>query len=558
MDRRPALKGREVPMSEYAPSLEPWKAVESLLAIEDEDVLEQALAAASPVIAARAVSAAPNLERKTTLLWALEDRRRRDVLELLPPALVGALVQNLEEDNRYLLGDLSLEQFRALLSLCSPERKYYWITAALSFTDARANALPLLLTTPDLVEILLTRAEFEDHTRALADYPLEDSRLPAELFQDPAQTLIDLFGPENLLRQFPIADAGLAQLLQTVLDYDPDRYVDIVRQALRRTDYAENHPLEWGTLTEDPVLLESLESAPVAAADLPDLLASDDALPGAAAPPLALVPLSAAPLARLAGALPPAQRERVGEEMQYLYIRQAVAEGGSFLLSDLRRVARSVEAYLLLGVAAESGGDPGREAAVLAGRPLHKIAQSGARVVEGLRQVALRLQPLENVLSAEQRALVRSLVRPRLALEEDGTPRIDLLPAGTLPESASVPVAAGLLQEAATWAAVARALGLERVERAVRERGSVERVLESLALSAVLYTRIELGLAEPADARRFLHRYVAPGQTEPSPEARDGLGRIAEGWAGSRGLDARSVVSLLDRALDRLAGRPGE
>src|SRR5438477_547034 len=111
-------------------------AVETLLSLEDEDALEEALAAAGPVVAARAVSAAPSLERKTTLLWAMEDRQRRDALELVPPALVGALVQNLEDDNRYLLGDLSLEQFRALLNLCSPERKFYWLTTALSFTDA--------------------------------------------------------------------------------------------------------------------------------------------------------------------------------------------------------------------------------------------------------------------------------------------------------------------------------------------------------------------------------------------------------------------------------------
>src|SRR4051794_5087077 len=160
-------------------------AIETLLATEDEEALEAALASAGPVLAARAVGAAPTLERKTELLWAMDDRQRRETLDLVHPALVGALVQNGEEDNRYLLGDLSLEAFRALLDLCSPERKYYWLTTALSFTDARANALPLLLPTRDLVDIFLTRAEFEEHLRAVADYPLEDARVPPEMMADP-------------------------------------------------------------------------------------------------------------------------------------------------------------------------------------------------------------------------------------------------------------------------------------------------------------------------------------------------------------------------------------
>jgi hypothetical protein len=322
-------------MSEQKYELSNARIVERILALEEEEALENALAAADPVAAAQAVGAAPTLEKNTTLVWAMDDRQRREALEMVPPALIGALVQNLEEDNRYLLGDLSFEQFRALLRLCSPERKFYWISTALSFTDARANALPLLLTTAELVEILHTRPDFEDHLRALADYPLEDARLPAELMQDPAQTLIDLFGANNLLRNFPVADAQLEQLLQTLLDYDPDRYVDLIREGLRSSDYIENHPLEWDALTEDPVLLRA-----AAVVEPAELEGEVEELPaeGAAvleAPPLALVPVGAPPLIRLAAVLPPALQARVSEELQHLYIRQAVAEGGSFLRSDL-------------------------------------------------------------------------------------------------------------------------------------------------------------------------------------------------------------------------------
>ncbi|HEU4754215.1 MAG TPA: DUF6178 family protein, partial [Armatimonadota bacterium] len=473
--------------------------------------------------------------------------------ELVPPALVGALVQNLEEDNRYLLGDLSLEQFRALLELCSPERKYYWITTALSFTDARANALPLLIPTGELAEILLTRVEWETHLRALGEYPLEDARLPPEMLTDPAQALVDLFGAENLLRQFPVNDTGLAHLLQTLLDYDADRYVDLVREGLRRADYAENHPTEWEALTEDPVLLEPLEGEGVEA-PASDLVPEERPLPGGDVP-VSLVPVKAPPLVRLTAALPPALQERVGQELQYLYIRQAVAEGGSFHRSDLSRVARSTEAYLLLGLQAESGGDPERERQLLQNRPLNKISQSGARTVERLRQVALRLAPTEKVLDAEGRAFVRSLVRPRLTLGPEGEPRLQLLPAGDLPETADLPTATGMLQETAAWVALARSMGLARTEKALAAAGSMRALLEELALGAVLFGRLEPGLTEPQDRKRFTARYATP-EGLPTEEARTGLLRALEP-AAARGLSQQETLPLLNAALERLAAGEG-
>lgn len=539
-------------MTLHTPTPAAQQAVQHLLSLEDEEALERALAAAEPGLAARAVGAAPSLERKTTLLWAMEDRQRREVLELLPAPLIGALIQNLEEDNRYLLGDLSLEQFRALLSLCSPERKFYWITTALSFTDARANALPLLLPTRELVEILLTRAEFEAQIQAMADFPIEDQRLPPDLLADPAQALIDLFGPENLLRQFPVAEPTLAQFLQTVLDYDPDRYADLIREGLRGLDYQENHPDEWETLTEEPVLLESVE--PVE--ELPeDALPPEEfpALPEG--PPLALVPVTASPLTRLASTLSPALQQHLNEELQDLYIRQAIAEGGSFLLSDLEQVARSVEAYLLLGLQAESGGRAEREPAVLAARPLHKVSQSGARVVERVRQIALRLLPLREVLSGEQRALVRSIVRPRMTLGEDGRPRLFLLPGGNLPEEAELPAVAALLQEVVIWSEIARVVGLERVKAVLEGGATVERVLEELALAAVLYARVELGLVEAADLERFGRRYQPAGETEPAPAAVESLRRALEAWTSRTGLDLRGTLPLFEAALRRLTER---
>ena len=522
--------------------------VRRLLSIQDEEDLEEALAEVEAPVAAQAVALAPTLEQKTTLLWAMEDRQRRDALDLVPPPLVAALVQNLEDDNRYLLGDLSLEQFRALMTLCSPERKWYWITTALSFTDARANLLPLLMPTRELVEILLTRAEFEEHLRTLAEYPIENQRIPGEMLDDPAQALVDLFGPDNLLRQFPVSENGLAQVLQTILTYDADRYVDIIRAGLRALNYQENRPEEWDDLTEAPVLLDHLE--PIERAGGTDEPTTDP-LTYEVGPPVALVPIAASPLARLADGLAPAVAQRVAGDLQQLYIRQAVAEGGSFLEADLRRVARSIEAYLLLGLRAEAGDSPEAQSGVLGNRPLHRVSQSGARVIEGLRQVAFRLRPLERVLSPEQRSLLNSLARPRMTTV-DGVPRLQLLPAGNLPADVDVETAATMLQEVTAWTALARVLGLDRTVKALEAAGGVVPLLEELAMTAAFFGRIALGLTEPEDRRRFTQRFLSRVEREPLPEAREAVRRAVEAWASEHNTEPGPVAALLNAALDRL------
>jgi len=257
-------------------------------------------------------------------------------------------------------------------------------------------------------------------------------------------------------------------------------------------------------------------------------------------PPMSLVPTAGAPLARFWAALAPANRARVQEEAQYLYLRQAVAEGGSFVLDDLQRVARSVDARLLIGLRAEGGG-PGRESQVLGVRPLHRVVHTADRMLERLRQVALRLVPLEAIFSPEQWALIKSLEHPRLTVDDSGEPRVLLRPGGALPERISLDDATRLLERAADWAELARRVGLEETAVRLRPDRSVDRMSEELALSAVLFGRLDPGLLEPPDRAGFQNLYVSHGELK--PEARAALQRVAPGGAGP----------LLVEALERLA-----
>src|SRR5207248_9656141 len=127
---------------EPALAASPQRHAEQLLRLDD-DVLRETLAALPPDAAAGLVAAATGLEGKSRLLWRLDRPGRAAALDRLSAPLIAALIQNLEEPNLPLLGDLSLEQFQRLMDLCSPERRYPWLRWALSLEDARANALPL-------------------------------------------------------------------------------------------------------------------------------------------------------------------------------------------------------------------------------------------------------------------------------------------------------------------------------------------------------------------------------------------------------------------------------
>jgi hypothetical protein len=138
---------------------------------------------------------------------------------------------------------------------------------------------------------------------------------------------------------------------------------------------------------------------------------------------LALVPLDGGALARLVSALPATEREAVLASFQALCLRQAIAEGGSMDLVDLRRIACGQQAQVLLGLEVAASGARERPEHLRRYR-LDRLARAGAAVLENLRQVALRLRPAESVMTPEQRAFVRSLLPPSPGLDEAGGPAL--------------------------------------------------------------------------------------------------------------------------------------
>lgn len=505
----------------------------------------------------RRISQVSSLEEKTRLLWSLTPMQREQVLDGISAPLIAALVQNLGESNLRLLGDISAVKYNDLLSMSDNGRKYAWLQAAMSLDDARAKALPLLTSNEDLVDALLSRLEYVDHVRAIGDAPIEHMRLPPEAMADPAQAILDLYGAD-LMRDFPVPEPGLARVLQQIIDYDPDRYADLIRRSLRKMRYAEEHADVERELREEPILLRWLPAVP----SHPDPTRGSplSTQPSTRTTPHfestdAIVPLGMVQtLPGLAAGLDPERRASVERDLQALLVREAIAAGGSFAVDDLKPIVSRIEVGLLLGLEVLSPGPQAMGSGrVLGTVPLREILEAGAVRLEHLRQAAIRLRPFHGVLDDGQRSLLESLVLPQLVLGPDGQPGLAIL-AGEGGELAfaEIPALEGRLVGLAAWVAMARALGVTRTEAALSRCDDVDAVLAGAALTTVLYRRVDLELAELSDIIRFGHRYLTPRGAVRKPAAR-AIEEVTSGWAGAHDLDTAETLSLLRLGLERLA-----
>jgi hypothetical protein len=616
-------------------SLDPNDPVVQLLSLQDAEALRAAMNALAPTDAARAVGQAPSLEEKSRLVWALAPHLRREVLDHLHPGFVAALIQNREEENKRLLSSLSREQFTRLLRFCSPEQAYYWLSLAVSFDEARANMLPLLIPVDDLATALLTEPEFRSHCDAIGgadmddvasrlpdlaaaedayavltwpdgreeEYPLRDGNLDelredlegfedavsvtirmlgadgryhecalpmggagawslenlrADLseFKDMVLALLAVFGPDRILKEYPVRTPRLRRLLQTILDHDPEHYAALIHAAIEVSDYRDGHPEEPEVVSDDPVLLKELLTPEEERARAG--LTPSNGTPGdethrrvAPSPPRPVVPQlpvqRSGELMRAAmGTLPAPRRAELSEEMQLLFLQEAAYAGGSFAQADLESAAGRVQTYVQMGLSGLAGGDAEAAAKLLADQRLRTLMESGARHVERMRQVALRLLPWREVLDPNQVRLLESLIRPRVGVDAagQGQPVLFLRPLPKSRETGTLPLEAvpGQLEAIGAWVTLVRAVGKEHVACHLPNRTAAD-VARLLVVAALLYRRWEADLDPETGCF--------------TPAAYQALAEATRDLALRKKLTPRAteeIVRLLAQTLDELAG----
>src|SRR5262249_7987113 len=156
--------------------------------------------------------------------------------------------------------------------------------------------------------------------------------------------------------------------------------------------------------------------------------------------------------------------------------------------------ASRVQLYIQLGLAGLADGDPAQAARLLGEQRLRTLMESGARHVERMRQVALRLRPWHEVLDRRQLCLLESLGHPDVHVEGNGQPMLRLGRTQSGPKAESGPLSLALdavpaaLEEVSAWITLVRAVGKDRIARQMPERDPAC-VTRTLVVTALLYRR---------------------------------------------------------------------
>jgi len=501
----------------------------------DDDELVAAMGRLTPAQAARVLEAAPSLQDKTRLLWAMDRPKRADVLDRVPAGVFAALVQNMEDRNRYLLGCISIQGFRQVLDLCSPAQKYYWVALANSFSDEAANLLLLSIPIRDLAEMLMTVRDFRDHLDALADYE-----------------------PQGLSQPLPVTDPALKRVLETFIDLEEESFTDLIKCALEIRTYEMEHP-EEAEIRFEPIVLKELGSIPLPPLrkPIPTALAleSNPQESGLPVPTTAHLPQRVSWSNSLAS-LGDERRAQVQRQFLRLVQQEIEGLGGSFAEADIQRAMARARFYVQAGLAHLSSDDQEKAVQVLDALGAEEVSRAGMAVVEGFRQVAVRLLAFRALLDRKQVSLLESLCRPDVGVDETTgeVPVVYIREGGTgrLMGSTALADLPEALSDIADWVAVSRRLDRQQVEVAVAsEHGGADAAAAALVIALAIYGRWDLGLADLDDVIEFKARHFDATMGRIRPEVRETLLAAAREWGGG---DAERVEYVLMRAVDRLEG----
>jgi Family of unknown function (DUF6178) len=529
-----------------------------------------------------------------TLATSFEDARA-NVLPLLIPLgdLAAALMTSTEfETHCQAIGSFGDEDLRVELESFAHHGE---ATLTVIWGDGRIEEFSMSdVSIEDVREFL---EEFEDFAAARLTVPgldgkmqelpisrdgIEDLRFDLGDFKDIALAVVTMYGADGMLKQFPIRDSGLRKLLQTILDYDLEQYAALIHAALHLSDYRQNHPEEDEVVGQDAILLNDLltveeersrvglaqgEAAAEAQDATPEGGSSARPAPGSASSiPDLPVRRSGALMQAAVQTLPAPRQAELSQEIQLLFMQEAAYAGGSFAQADLEHAASRVQLYIQLGLAGLADGDPEQAARLLGEQRLRTLMESGARHVERMRQVALRLLPWQEVLDSRQLALLQSLEHPDVRLDEvSAQPMLRLRRTQGGPKAPAEPLSLALeavpaaLEEISAWVMLVRTVGKDRIARQMP--GTAPAALtRALVAAALLYRRWDPELVEPADLDRCRETYRDPATGRFNAAAFQSLAEALRALAAARKLDARAVeqvARLLARAMDQLAAATG-
>ena len=527
--------------------------------LETEREIEPAEAPVSALALTLAhVEAAPTLAAKSEALLALSPQDRHQALGALPATLVAALIEGDPERNTALIANLPVAKFNQIVGLGTAEQGRRWLERAVGSGSLAGAILPSLLTGNDLANMLMTDPEVRRALPRLLNFERAERWRQLLTTSEYHQNIDELLmaDTEELLRKAPFKNKQVRAVLQSLLDFVPELYLETIQHAIERAKYEEDRPEEYEDLTATPFGLPEMAANGAGTAD--------ETTPAQGVSPVAdLMPEGGDPVFALATSGLNAARKAQLEEQLKTLLRQEIVATASFAQTDMARAAGRVLFYLRAGL--ESFGTSVEDATrALETRQLPEINQIGARIAEGYRQKALGLAGQRDWLDSRQRLFLDAMKQPEAGIHPETREPVLWLATRLKQERAEwhptpLPDVTQRLADISAWAALARAAfgTSERVHAifgAAKTR-TFDEALRRTVVALALYRRWEPELVRPAeDFAAFRARY-GQGKRQGIDEARqlvlealdgtpDGAWKPSDAKGRARALLLRAVSEL--------------
>ena len=470
------------------------------------------------------VEAAHTLAEKGQLIRDMTPVERHQTLGALPPTLVAALIEGDPEQNTALIANLPAEKYRQVINLGTPAQGRAWLERAVGSGTLAGSILPSLMTASDLADMLLSDPGVRRALPRLLNFERAERWRQLLTTNEWHKNIDELLMADTgeLLSRVSIKNKAVKAVLQSLLDYVPELYLEVVNLARERATRIDENPDEFDDLTSSPFgLPELLGSAPAG-----EGVSTDK---GADPSPLSeLIPEGGDPVFALATAgLNPARKAILEDQLKTL-LRNEIVATASFAQSDMQRAAGRVLFYLRAGL--ESFGPTlGDATQALEAQSLNEISAIGARLAEGYRQRALALSGLRDFLDARQKQFLEAMKQPEAGINPETREPVLYLATKAKqerPEWHPTPLSEvqTRLSDAGAWGVLARA-AFGTAERLHLIYGTAktrtwDEAARRTVLALVLYRRWEPELVRPVEDYAAFRRQYGTGKKNGIDQAR--------------------------------------
>jgi len=530
-----------------------------------EETLPENEEPANPIVLrANGIETLPTVAAKADALMALTPDLRHAVLGSLSPTTVAQVIENDERGNT-LLANLPYTKFHEIVALGDFRKGRQWLERAATSGSLAAALLPSLMNSRDLSEMLLTEPEFRRALPKLLNFERAERwrqlLSPSEWHQNLHNMLIS--DAEELIGKIKFKNQNLKAVVQSLVDFVPELYLEAVMAATEKLKYMDDRPDELEDLTSLPFTIAEARETPPPAGD--ETVAPAGTI---ADSPLAdVIPEGGDPVFALATAGLTTARKALLEEQLRDLLRQEILATASFAQADMQRAAGRILAYLRIGL--ESFGPSVEDATrALETHNLPDIALIGARSIETYRQKALALAGVRDWLDSRQRQFLDAMKQPEAGLHPETREAVLWLasrPKQEREEWHPTPLAEIIprLGDIATWVSLARAaFGTpERVHiilNTAKTRTAAE-ALRRTVVALALYRRWEPELVRPAEDFAAFERQYRKGRRGRLDSVRERVESALDqtpdaAWKPS---DAKSRArNLLLRVVEEIEAQP--